>query len=129
MTSSAPLQPGQSDRAEREVMPSGTPINLHLPKAGSGIANLYDINDGGACAIRRGRLEVSVGDVVEIEVAEYDARMMEQAMDEGRRIQGVVRWCRLGQSNSRIGISFVGSETERRNFVAFTKMARAGLSD
>jgi len=50
-------------------------------------------------------------------------------MDEGRKIQGVVRWCRLGQSNSRIGISFVGTETERRNFVAFTKRARSGLTD
>ncbi len=129
MTSAAPLQPDPSGRAEREVMPSATPIKLHLPKAGSGMANLYDINEGGACAIRRGRLEVSVGDVVVIEVAEYDNRLMEQAMDEGRKIQGVVRWCRLGQSNSRIGISFVGTETERRNFVAFTKMARAGLSD
>lgn len=129
MTSAAPLQPDQSGRAEREVMPSATPIQLHLPKAGSGMANLYDINEGGACAIRRGRLEVSVGDVVAIEVAQYDNRPMEQAMDEGRKIQGVVRWCRLGQSNSRIGISFVGTETERRNFVAFTKMARAGLSD
>ncbi|WP_411867157.1 PilZ domain-containing protein [Vulcanococcus limneticus] len=129
MTSAAPLQPDQSGRAEREVMPSATPIQLHLPKAGSGMANLYDINEGGACAIRRGRLEVSVGDVVAIEVAQYDNRPMEQAMDEGRKIQGVVRWCRLGQSNSRIGISFVGTESERRNFVAFTKMARAGLSD
>lgn len=129
MTSAAPLQPDQSGRAEREVMPSATPIQLHLPKAGSGMANLYDINEGGACAIRRGRLEVSVGDVVAIEVAQYDNRPMERAMDEGRKIQGVVRWCRLGQSNSRIGISFVGTETERRNFVAFTKMARAGLSD
>ena len=129
MTSAAPLQPDQSGRAEREVMPSATPIQLHLPKAGSGMANLYDINEGGACAIRRGRLEVSVGDVVAIEVAQYDNRPMEQAMDEGRKIQGVVRWCRLGQSNSKIGISFVGTETERRNFVAFTKQARAGLSD
>ncbi|MCP9815307.1 PilZ domain-containing protein [Synechococcus sp. GreenBA-s] len=129
MTSSAPQQPGQSGRAEREVMPSATPIKLRLPKSGSGMANLYDINDGGACAIRRGRMEVSIGDVVEIEVAEYDNRLMEQAMEEGQKIQGVVRWCRLGQSNSRIGISFMGTETERRNFVAFTKMARGGLSD
>lgn len=129
MTSSAPQQPGQSGRAEREVMPSATPIKLRLPRSGSGMANLYDINDGGACAIRRGRMEVSIGDVVEIEVAEYDNRLMEQAMEEGQKIQGVVRWCRLGQSNSRIGISFMGTETERRNFVAFTKMARGGLSD
>jgi len=129
MTSSAPQQPGQSGRAEREVMPSATPIKLRLPKSGSGMANLYDINDGGACVIRRGRMEVSIGDVVEIEVAEYDNRLMEQAMEEGQKIQGVVRWCRLGQSNSRIGISFMGTETERRNFVAFTKMARGGLSD
>jgi hypothetical protein len=129
MTNSASQQPGQGGRAERELMPTGTPIKLHLPKAGSGIANLYDINEGGACAIRRGRMEVSVGDVVHIEVAEYDNRPMEQAMDEGRRIQGVVRWCRLGQSNSRIGISFVGTETERRNFVTFTKNARSGRSD
>lgn len=129
MTNSTPQQPGQVGRAERDVMPSGTPIKLYLPKAGSGVANLYDINEGGACAIRRGRMEVSIGDVVEIEVAEYDQRLMEQAMEEGRRIQGVVRWCRLGQSNSRIGIAFMGSETERRNFVSFTKQARAGLAD
>lgn len=129
MTNSAPQQPGPGGRAEREVMPSGTPIKLHLPKAGSGVANLYDINDGGACAIRRGRMEVSVGDVVQIEVAEYDNRPMDQAMDEGRKIQGVVRWCRLGQSNSRIGISFLGTESERRNFVAFTKQARASLDN
>ncbi len=108
-------------------MPTGTPIKLHLPKGGSGIASLYDINEGGACAIRRGRMEVAVGDLVEIEVAEYESALMEQALPEGRRIQAVVRWVKLGQSSSKIGVSFVGSEAERRGFLAFTKMARAGL--
>lgn len=127
MTSSSPQQPDPSGRAEREVMPAGTPIKITLPKDGAGLANLYDINTGGACAIRRGRMNVSVGDVVEIEVAEYLNARLEQAMEEGRKIRAEVRWCRLGQSNSRIGVAFLGDEAEREAFVAYTRMARSDL--